>query len=69
MPITNEQKQAIINQRIEQFEMDIFTASLNKSVAEFNGDVALAETHQAAIDSYQASIEVHRQELAALGNA
>ena len=68
MALTTEQKQALIEQRLQQFEADLFQHELNLAVAvdpRVNDQQAAAQS-QAAIDQLTAAIEVHEAQLAAI---
>ena len=65
MALTNEQKTALIEQRLQQFEADLFQHQLNLAVAadpRVNNTQAVAQS-QAAIDQLTAAIEIHQQQL------
>ena len=66
MPLSAEQKAAIIEQRLQQFEAELFQHELNKATAEALG---LPTTDsEAAIAQLTTAIGVHETELATLAS-
>ena len=61
-----EQKQALLQQRIQQFAAEGYQHTLNKQVAETKGDEALATSSQEAIDTLTTAIETYQAELDSL---
>lgn len=63
--LTNDQKKAILEQRIAQFASEAYQHSINKQVAADNAEaVEAAENALAILDN---AITVHQEELAKLG--
>lgn len=64
--LTNEQKKAILEQRLAQFASEGYQHTLNKEVAKDNPEaVAAADEALAILDK---AIEIHQEELAKLPN-
>lgn len=64
--LTVEQKQALLQQRIQQFAAEGYQHTLNKQVAESKEDEALATASQEAIDTLSEAIEAYQTELDSL---
>jgi len=64
--LTVEQKQALLQQRIQQFAAEGYQHTLNKQVAEAKADEGLATASQEAIDTLSEAIEAYQTELDSL---
>lgn len=65
--LTNEQKKAILEQRLAQFAAEGYQHTLNKEVAKDNEDAVKAADEALAI--LDKAIEVHQEELAKIEQA
>lgn len=66
--LTFEQKQAIIEQRLQQFAAEKFQHELNLVTAQAIGDTDGEQNANAAIAQLDTAISVHEQQLAAQGD-
>lgn len=64
--LTDEQKQNIIAQRIQQFAVEGFQISINRKVAEANGDEAVIAEIDKNIETLTSVIAAYQAELDAL---
>lgn len=64
--LTDEQKQSIIIQRIQQFAVEGYQISINRSVAEKTGDEKAVEEIDKNIETLKAVIAAYQVELDAL---
>jgi hypothetical protein len=65
--LSDEQKKAILTQRIEQFAVEAYQHEINKKMAGDNAEaVAAADDALAILDN---AIEIHQEELAKLPTA
>jgi hypothetical protein len=64
--VSNEAKQQLLTQRIEQLNLEGYQHELNKKSAEALGNTELVEQSDAAIAIIQSAISVHETELADL---
>jgi hypothetical protein len=64
--LTDEQKQNIIAQRIQQFAVEGFQISINRKVAEANGDEAVLAEIDKNIETLTSVIAAYQAELDAL---
>ena len=62
--LTDEQKRAILEQRLAQFAAEAYQHTLNKEVAKDNAEAV--EAADAALAILDAAIKVHQDELAKL---
>lgn len=66
MALTAEQKTAIIQQRLQQFEAELFQHELNRDVAVAINNTEAAAQSNAAIAQLTTAIDIHQQQLDAL---
>jgi hypothetical protein len=64
--LTDEQKQNIIAQRIQQFAVEGYQISINRKVAEANGDEAVLAEIDKNIETLTSVIAAYQAELDAL---
>jgi metal-dependent amidase/aminoacylase/carboxypeptidase family protein len=64
--LTDEQKQNIIAQRIQQFAVEGYQISINRKVAEANGDEAVLAEIDKNIETLASVIAAYQAELDAL---
>lgn len=64
--LTDEQKQSIIAQRIQQFAVEGYQISINRKVAEANGDEAVLAEIDKNIETLTSVIAAYQAELDAL---
>lgn len=64
--LNDEQKQSIIAQRIQQFAVEGYQISINRKVAEANGDTAVLEEIDKNIATLSQVIAAYQDELDAL---
>lgn len=64
--LTDDQKAALIQQRISQFAAEAYQHELNKKTGESVGSTDQVEASTKALEVLEAAITVHQQELAAL---
>lgn len=62
--LTEEQKRAIIEQRIQQFAAEAYQHELNKQVAQQIGDDAAIAQADAALATLETAIAVYQKETA-----
>lgn len=65
--LTDEQKQAILGKRLEQFAAEAYQHSLNKNTCEALSDAEGVEAAEKALSILEAAINSHAAELAAMG--
>ena len=63
--LTNEQKKAILEQRIQQFASEAYQHEINKKMARDNQEVIQSSNDSLAI--LDNAIKIHQEELAKLG--
>jgi hypothetical protein len=61
--LTSEQKQNILNQRISQFAAEAWQHELNKQTCTKLGDEAGVSSSAQALETLEAAITVHQDEL------
>lgn len=64
--LSDEEKRAILNQRIKQFVNEAFQHSLNKTVAETTNNEEAIKVCDDALEVLDKAIEVHQEELTKL---
>jgi len=65
--LTDEQKRNLLSQRIEQFAGEAYQHELNRQIAEKVFDADAVTNSEAALQTLETAIDVHRQELEQLG--
>ncbi len=61
--LTNEQKKAILNQRIAQFAAEAYQHTLNKTTCEALGDLDGVTNAEKSLEILSSAISVHTDEL------
>ena len=64
--LTDDQKAALLQQRISQFAAEAYQHELNKKTGESVGSADQVEASTKALEVLEAAITVHQQELTAL---
>jgi hypothetical protein len=62
--LTDEQKKSILEQRLTQFASEAYQHDINKTVAKASGNAEGVTAAEAALETLEAAINVHQDELA-----
>jgi flagellar biosynthesis chaperone FliJ len=65
--LTDEQKRDLLQQRLQQFAGEAYQHELNRQIAEKVFDADAVTNSEAALQTLETAIAVHRQELEQLG--
>jgi hypothetical protein len=67
--LSDEQKKSILEQRLTQFAAEAYQHDINKTVAKASGNTEGVAAAEAALETLEAAINVHQDELAKLPSA
>jgi hypothetical protein len=67
--LSDEQKKSILEQRLTQFAAEAYQHDINKTVAKASGNAEGVAAAEAALETLEAAINVHQDELAKLPSA
>ena len=64
--LTQDQKKAIVENRLQQFAAEAYQTELNREIQIRQGDELASEACTASLELIESAIEVHEEELAKL---